>query len=79
MAASPEPAGPLVDEHGTEAPEGSVTVQLTGPVGVGPIPVTVAVKTKVPPIEMLEALSATATVGTAWRTCAVSSVPDAGS
>ena len=30
-------------------------VQLIGPVGVGLIPVTVAVKTKVPPIEMLEA------------------------
>ena len=72
MATLPEPVGPLVDEHGTETPDESVTVQLTVPVGVGPDPVTVAVKIKVPPVEMLEALSATDTVGTTCATVSTS-------
>src|SRR5271154_4132109 len=44
----------------TPAPLGSVTVQVTEPVGVTPAPETVAVKIRVPPVAKPEELSLTA-------------------
>ena len=57
----------------TAAPFGSVTVQVTEPVGVAPAPVTVAVKVRVPPVAKPEALSATTVELVASPTEAVSS------
>jgi hypothetical protein len=63
VATFEEPLGPVVDEHGTEAPPGAVTVQVSVPVGVIPLPLTVAVKISVCPADTTGELSVTDIVG----------------
>ena len=54
---------------------GSVTIQVTVPVGVIPGPVTVAVKLKLPPVSTPEELSITEAPEEALPTSAVVSEP----
>ena len=79
MATLDEPVGPVVEAHGTEAAPGPVTVHPNVPVGVTPpVPVTVAVKTRSPPVDTPGVLSMTATVGVdaglIWISLTVASV-----